>query len=216
MAEIVLVRHGQANSAAKDEVSYDRLSDLGHQQARWLGEHLSATNGHFDNVICGDMRRHRETAAGIGFDSPQVDARWNELSYFALSEALERKTGAPHPGDTGGFIAHVDEVFSHWKADGLDNVPETYANFDASVTAALEDAAQLGGRSLVVTSTGVIAMVLRNVLDLSHRGHMKMIVQTANTSLHRVERLHDTFYVAEYGATPHLDTPERRSARTHY
>jgi len=181
-----------------------------------LGEHLSATNGHFDNVICGDMRRHRETAAGIGFDSPQVDARWNELSYFALSEALERKTGAPHPGDTGGFIAHVDEVFSHWKADGLDNVPETYANFDARVTAALEDAAQLGGRSLVVTSTGVIAMVLRHVLDLSHRGHMKMIVQTANTSLHRVERLHDTFYVAEYGATPHLDTPERRSARTHY
>ena len=37
MGEVVLVRHGQANSGATDEESYDRLSDLGHQQARWLG-----------------------------------------------------------------------------------------------------------------------------------------------------------------------------------
>ena len=38
MGEIILVRHGQANSAANDEEGYDRLSDLGHQQAKWLGD----------------------------------------------------------------------------------------------------------------------------------------------------------------------------------
>ena len=40
MPHITLVRHGQANSDAKDEDGYDKLSDLGHQQARWLGEHF--------------------------------------------------------------------------------------------------------------------------------------------------------------------------------
>jgi len=38
MGEIILVRHGQANSAADNEDDYDKLSDLGHQQAKWLGE----------------------------------------------------------------------------------------------------------------------------------------------------------------------------------
>jgi phosphohistidine phosphatase SixA len=42
MGELVLIRHGQANSAANDEDGYDRLSDLGHQQARWLGDWLRA------------------------------------------------------------------------------------------------------------------------------------------------------------------------------
>ena len=31
--EIILIRHGQANTGAKDEESYDQLSDTGHQQA---------------------------------------------------------------------------------------------------------------------------------------------------------------------------------------
>ena len=46
MSHITLIRHGQANSAAKDEPSYDRLSDLGHQQAAWLGHYLRDTASH--------------------------------------------------------------------------------------------------------------------------------------------------------------------------
>jgi len=38
MSHITLIRHGQANTGARDEQSYDRLSALGHQQAAWLGE----------------------------------------------------------------------------------------------------------------------------------------------------------------------------------
>ena len=68
MAELILVRHGQANSHATDEASYDKLSDLGHTQARWLGEHMRATNPHFDHVITGTLRRQKETAVGMGYD----------------------------------------------------------------------------------------------------------------------------------------------------
>ena len=41
MVELTIVRHGQANTGATDEKSYDKLSDLGRQQARWLGEHFA-------------------------------------------------------------------------------------------------------------------------------------------------------------------------------
>ena len=40
MVQIFLVRHGQANSEAKDEISYDKLSSLGKLQAGWLGQYF--------------------------------------------------------------------------------------------------------------------------------------------------------------------------------
>ena len=68
MTEIILVRHGQANSHAKDEASYDRLSDLGRQQATWLGDHMRRTNPHFDHVVTGTLTRQADTARAMGFD----------------------------------------------------------------------------------------------------------------------------------------------------
>ena len=59
MGEIILVRHGQANSSARDEEGYDRLSDLGHQQAAWLGDYMRDREGVFYKVISGSLRRHR-------------------------------------------------------------------------------------------------------------------------------------------------------------
>ena len=53
MLHLTLVRHGQANSDARDESSYDQLSVLGHQQARWLGAHFTAANVDFDQIYCG-------------------------------------------------------------------------------------------------------------------------------------------------------------------
>ena len=56
MGEITLVRHGQANSAATDEAGYDKLSELGHQQAAWLGDWINAHDGPFDAVFSGSLR----------------------------------------------------------------------------------------------------------------------------------------------------------------
>ena len=88
MSEIILVRHGQANSHATDEASYDRLSDLGRAQAGWLGAHLRATNPHFDRVLTGTLTRQADTARAMGYDITVQDPRLNELSYFALAHAL--------------------------------------------------------------------------------------------------------------------------------
>lgn len=62
MAEITLVRHGQASFGSEN---YDQLSELGIQQSIWLGEHLKRLNYSFDRVVMGTMARHRQTAEGI-------------------------------------------------------------------------------------------------------------------------------------------------------
>jgi len=67
MGEIVLVRHGQANSAADNEADYDKLSDLGHQQAAWLGDWMRSHEAPFDTIMSGTLRRQRETLDGLGY-----------------------------------------------------------------------------------------------------------------------------------------------------
>jgi broad specificity phosphatase PhoE len=57
MANIYLIRHGQASFGADN---YDKLSALGHTQARHLAEYFSQRNIHPSHAICGNMTRHQQ------------------------------------------------------------------------------------------------------------------------------------------------------------
>ena len=97
MSHVTLVRHGQANSAARDELSYDRLSDLGRQQARWLGGHLRGTGDRFARAYCGTLTRHRQTAEEMALDLEVVeDARLNELEYFTMAQLFAEQVMSCH------------------------------------------------------------------------------------------------------------------------
>lgn len=213
MGEIILVRHGQANSTATTEEEYDRLSDLGHQQARWLGDWFR-DNGHaFDHIVSGTMRRHRETVAGLGLTADE-DARLNEIDYYTLSDAMHRVKGEPLPtGDT--FAVHMPKVMEAWRAAEIEGA-ETYQSFETRVAALLDDAAQPGRRVLCVTSGGVIGMVLRHILDLDILKMSHVMLPIFNSSVHRLNVRDGIPYLAGYNAIPHLDAPDRASARTHY
>ena len=144
MSQMILVRHGQANTGARDEESYDRLSDLGHQQARWLGDYLRDSGAHFTRVYCGDMRRHQETAQGIGterYGDLQIDARLNEFPYFSLAQAYERQTGTPVPSDREGFARQLQDVLTAWSRDELEDVSERFSDFAARIDAVVVDIA---------------------------------------------------------------------------
>jgi len=93
MGQLYLVRHGQANSSATSEADYDRLSDLGHRQAKLLGEWMRAHEDPFDLTLSGTMRRHRETAQGMGYPPDKQDERLNELAYFALVRDMQAEHG---------------------------------------------------------------------------------------------------------------------------
>ncbi len=214
MAEIILVRHGQANRHATDEEAYDRLSSLGVQQGQWLGAHLRQTNPHFDHVITGTLHRQTGTAAAMGYEITEQDTRLNELSYFALAQAAEARHGIPAPVDANEYARYLPQVMGHWARGDLDDIPESFDQFTTRITGLIDEVAHLPGRTLIVTSGGVIGLVMRHALGLDIPGMSKVMLQVMNSSLHRVEHVHDMLMLGTFNATPHLDPPDRAHART--
>jgi len=217
MSEITLIRHGQANTGARTEEDYDRLSDLGRRQAEWLGEHLLSVGG-FDRVISGTLRRQEETAALVnrGGRPHRRDPRLNELDYFRLSHALEARDGIPFPTDTASFAAHVPQVLELWRTGHAGPDHESYEAFRDRVLDAIHDAAAEGSGAVLVTSTGVIATLCALALGLETVVKARMFLRILNTSVHRFAIDGEGLHLIQFGATPHLDHPDRHAARTHY
>ncbi|GAA4225715.1 broad specificity phosphatase PhoE [Sagittula marina] len=218
MSHVTLVRHGQANTAARDEVSYDKLSDLGWQQAHWLGDWFRDTGERFARVYTGTLVRHVETAQGIGKvcdTAPVRDARLNEMAYFDLAQAVEAQHGLMMPTDREGFVAHLPKVFDLWQQDKVDDAPEPFADFEARVRAAVTEIAAGEGRALIVTSGGLIGMTMRVVMRLDISALAAACLAIENTSLHRIQPLGDDLLLTQFNALPHLDNPDRQFARSH-
>ncbi len=213
MGEIVLVRHGQANSHARTEEDYDRLSPLGHDQAAWLGRWLRDNDRPFDRILSGTLRRHRETAAAMDIEA-EADKRLNEMDYFNLGRALEEVHGVPVPG-AHGFADHAPQVMRAWHAAEIQGA-ESFAAFEARVVSVLQDAAEPGRRVLCVTSGGVIGMALRHVLGLDPDRLAQVLLPILNTSLHRFHIRRAGTILAQFNAAPHLDAPDRATSRTYY
>lgn len=214
MTEIILVRHGQANSEAKDEASYDRLSDLGRQQAAWLGAHLQTTNPHFDRVITGTLTRQADTARAMGYAIDRQDTRLNELQYFKLATALEDEHGVPYPQSVSDYVHHLPQVIDHWQRDALGDACERYAAFQNRITTLVEELCGAHGRVLLVTSGGVIGIIMRHVLALDNAATSRIMLQVMNSSVHRLHYVHGQLMLGAFNATPHLDAPDRAHART--
>ena len=214
MTEIILVRHGQANSDAKDEVSYDQLSELGRQQASWLGDHMRRTNPHFDQVLTGTLNRQADTARAMGYEITRQDKRLNELQYFPMAAALEKEHGTPYPQSVGDYVHHLPQLMDHWQRDLLDDIPERFAAFNSRIVALVEELCSGHGRVLLVTSGGVIGIIVRHILALDTAATSRVMLQIMNSSLHRLHYVHDQLMLGTFNATPHLDLPDRAHART--
>lgn len=216
MGEITLVRHGQASFGADD---YDKLSPLGHEQSRWLGQYIDAQGWQFDAVYRGALRRHRETAEGIAatFDAPSitVDDRFDEMHYDPLQQAYLRETGSDAPQSRGDFLDIFPRIFAGWGNGTLAVDVEPFADFETRVWAALE-AALLPDRSvLIVTSGGVIGVVLRRVLGLDLVTTADMLLNIHNASVHRIMQEEGRLRLSLFNASPHLDHRDRAHARTY-
>lgn len=215
MAELLFVRHGQANSHATDEASYDRLSPLGREQARWLGAHMASTGAHFDQVITGTLNRQTDTAREMGYEIARQDARLNEMNYFAIARALETQHGHPAPRDPAEYATHLPVLMDHWARGQLADIPETFDVFATRAQALVSELTGTGGHSLIVTSGGVIGMIVRHVLALENDSLAKVMLQVMNSSCTKVTFTHGQLFLATFNATPHLDTPDRTHARTY-
>ena len=215
MVELTLIRHGQAQTGAQDEASYDSLSDLGHQQAQWLGETLRG-GVPFDRIISGDMKRQIQTAEGLALGvHHSIDARLNELDYFGLAASLKASHGVDIPNDIQSFAQHVPQVLDVWRQGGMNGDLETYEEFCSRIMGALHNAAGQDGRTLLVTSTGVIATLAAIALGLDMVKKTKLFLRVMNTSVHRFDLVGNELHLTQFGAVPHLERPDRVHARTY-
>jgi broad specificity phosphatase PhoE len=181
MGKILLVRHGQASFNDDD---YDRLSPLGVEQARHLGEWFTRCGLRIDRAVTGGMRRHRQTAdaclGAVGFDAPaDSDPGLDEYDFrevilrlhpeFADAQALTRHVAAAeHPRRT--FQALFAQALQRWIGGHDAGYRETWVDFRARCVAALERVAAAAGRStnaVVFTSGGPIAAVCQHLLGLA-------------------------------------------------
>lgn len=215
MYDLTLIRHGQAQTGAKTEASYDRLSELGRQQAGWLGDFIKANAG-FDHIISGSLNRQVQTAQGLGLSAPHtVDARLNEMDYFGLAASLEARAGIPWPRSEEEFSTHVAKLLTAWRKGDIEDGLESYADFCGRITGALEDANRRNGRVLMVTSTGVISTLATLALALEVPAKCKMFMSVAHTSMHRFAVRDDGLHLTQFAATPHFDNPERIEHKTY-
>ncbi|MEN9012337.1 MAG: histidine phosphatase family protein [Yoonia sp.] len=215
MGEITLVRHGQANSAATTEADYDKLSDLGHEQARWLGDWIHTHDTPFDAVYSGSLRRQRETAAGMGFTDVTIDERLNEIVYYDLTAEMEANGLAGPRESKDDFVTHFPATLTAWR-DGLITGNETYTAYCERVAALIADAAQPGKRILCVTSGGIIARAVAHILHLDIPQMAQVALPILNTSVHRIHVTDHGPILGTFNSSPHLDRNDRVTARTHY
>jgi len=215
MTEITLIRHGQAQSGAKDEKSYDQLSDLGYQQAAWLGDYVRQSRG-YDRIISGTMNRQIQTAQSLALENTphDRDERLNELDYFGLAKSLQDSHGVDIPQDFQSFSQHLAQLLDAWHKGQMHPDLETYVAFRSRIIEALNDATKENNRVLLVTSTGVISTIIAVALDLNMAKKSKMFLNVAHTSVHKFEIRKDEVFLTQFGATPHLDSNERAHAKT--
>ena len=215
MTEIIVIRHGQANSTAKTEADYDRLCPQGHQQAKWLGDTLRAQAYAPDRVISGTLRRHKETAQGMEYaDHLILDDRLNEMRYFDLADGLTALDGTPLPTTENEFATHFPKVLRAWKSGALDDLHKPYDAFQSDAVASLLDHGAQAERLLVVSSGGVIDALICHALGLDMQDMVGLLPHVLNTSMQRFLVKDGALRLKSYNATPHLDHSDRAHAKT--
>lgn len=219
MAELVLVRHGQASFGADD---YDRLSELGWRQSRWLGEYFRERGADFDLVVRGSLRRHTETVAGIAEGAGRAldaseDPRLNEYDSHALLSAHLKGRPLPDSADRRGHFRVLREAMYAWTDGTLTG--DAHEPFDAFRTRVLGAFAALRGREarriLVVSSGGPISTILASVLGMTWRGVVDLNLQTRNTGLTQLQAGAARIHVVSFNNVPHLDRPDRAGTLTY-
>ncbi len=226
MSELFLVRHAQASFGSDN---YDRLSELGHRQARWLGEHFRERALRFDRIVCGAMVRQRETVAGIlaGMGEtplePECDDSWDEFDFEAIVTAFLARHPERQPSEHDAprsFSRLLRDSLQAWIDDRLEaDLPERWLAFDQRVQRGLDALGSAGNdrqRVLVVSSGGAISAALGKVLQAPPSTMLHLNLQLRNSGVNHLYFNDRAFHLAGFNHTPHLDRPDRAAAVSYY
>jgi broad specificity phosphatase PhoE len=230
MGHLFLVRHAQASFLSSN---YDRLSSLGEQQARSLGEHWAHRRFRLDRAVCGPAVRHRDTARIVGeayqsaglpvppvvvapeFDEFQGEAVLSAAlpklmdgneTVRALNQAMQQASSDTEKRTS--FERLFEAVITSW-VDGqfvVDSV-ESWPAFCERVNRGLEtflSQAQRGETSVIFTSGGPIAVVVQRSLRLAQSDTLKIAWMSRNSSYTEFLFSRERLTLSSFNAFPHL------------
>lgn len=222
MSTVTLVRHGQASFGAAD---YDRLSPTGVRQARLLGEWWARCGDGAATVVCGTLRRHRDTAAacldGWGISAPawHQDAGFDEFDH---AEVLARHSpDLSGPSGVARFLAEqadpqrafqrlFADAVARWAGGAHDgDYRESWPAFKARCAGALARAAALcadGGPVVVFTSGGPIGAMVQHLLGIPDATVFDLHWALVNGGVTRLRRRGGRLTVGSVNGTAHLDS----------
>ncbi|MBC8165938.1 MAG: histidine phosphatase family protein [Bryobacteraceae bacterium] len=231
MSSITLVRHGQASYM---EADYDKLSGLGEEQARKLGQYWVRHKITFDHVFHGPAKRHIRTteiagelvrAAGLPWPEPQRLPDFDEFDAFtmmrimtpvlAVSDARVRQlnqdfqTNRDTP-EAGRLLQKLfEEVARQWSSGKFETPDmETWEQFRARVASALKvvrDSSGASASSVVFTSGGPIAATVGHVLDLNATRTIEFVWLSRNCSYSQFLFSGERMSLHAFNAIPHFD-----------
>lgn len=191
MAQLILVRHGQASFGSDN---YDKLSPLGHRQAEAVGRSLAQRGICPDLWACGTMVRQAETLAGIqrglGITSPvdhTVHAGLDEYDFTALLDARFATGTAPDGIHTDRKVhfKNLRDTVALWQKDGIAHPPERWSRFVARTRQARLDLTAVNDAQtvLAVSSGGAIAQIVADVLGAPAATQTELQLQMKNAAM---------------------------------
>jgi len=222
MPYVYLVRHAQPDFQG----NYDSVTELGVQQAIWLGEHFASRGLRFARAVSGDLVRQVQTLEAInrGLASPvsgSVDSRFNEYDARSLLAHYEGESGDAlrARGDRRAYFSAVRDALHAWSSHrGPPRAGESWEEFGARARAGLDTAcAGLRGeeRLLIVSSGGVIGRLVAELLGAGAAAAIQLNLQTRNTGITELAVGRSATRLVSFNAVPHLEQPGRSSAITH-
>ena len=222
MADLVLVRHGQASFGA---AHYDKLSTLGERQSVLLGRWLKRCGIVPDAVATGSPERQIDTAAlclaqsggparstwltleGLGeYDHETVVARFRPdyADPVAMRADLAR-TDNPRRA----FHAMYVQAVARWTGGAHDaDYAESWSAFKTRVIGCLGHLAALEDRTVYAfTSGGPITAIVQHLLGLPDARAFEMNWPLVNAGMTRLRFSADTgsMTLATFNAHPYLD-----------
>ncbi len=242
MAQLILVRHGQATPF--EEIT-DRLSPLGETQARKLAEFWIRNGVGFDEVYTGSLDRQRRTAElvreaftghGLVWPEAQVIPELNEYDADSVVKHFAPQLAARDPQfrllleatECGGgldqnrrFQKMFEALMNRWITGELDsNEVESWRTFRDRVQRGLRRITSGAGprpakgrRVVAFTSGGPIGVAVQIALQAPDRTGLEVNWRVRNCSLTEFVFSGERLSLDSFNAIPHLDDPALRTFR---
>lgn len=204
MSTLTVVRHAQARPF---QANSDCLSETGEQQARALAGYWSRNKIEFDEVWCGSLTRHCQTAA-LALEKPaQISPDFNEYDADGILRGYPPPSSFP---DNRAFQKMFEVAMAKW-LQGSSPEAEPFSAFHARVLRGLSriQDGPSNRRVVLFTSGGPIGVLVQTALNAPERSFLDLNWRVRNCSITEFVFSSDRLTLDSFNTIPHLDEPLR-------